>query len=131
MDSLEGVDEEQGLVFFTGTLDSPLERHLYMCPLMAAPPGQLPPPPRRLTRGAGWHSVTMDHSLRRFVDVFDCPQSPPRVSLCSVSGEEIVPIFEQLAPLPRVRRLRLQPPEFFQASNSIVILALTSACFYS
>lgn len=59
--------------------------------------------------------VTLDHSLRRFVDVYDSPQAPPRVALCSISGEEVMPIFEQLCPLPRVRRLRLRPPEFFQA----------------
>lgn len=55
----KGVDESRNLVFFTGTADSPLERHLYACPLVA----DHPTPPVRLTAEPGMHSVKMDHSV--------------------------------------------------------------------
>lgn len=176
-------------------MDSPLERHLYVTPLAAAALGQVPPQPRRLTTGAGWHTVrctstsagpkiSLQSSLCKLADaaiapaapplspaglygplssalhrrlrqppgadalssmaaMLSCflllfpllrlevtalmgphgsrpllpvlPQSPPRVALCSVSGDEVLPVFEQLCPLPRVQRLGLRPPEFFQA----------------
>ena len=107
VDTLEAVDETNGLVFFTATLDSVLERHLYVAPLR--PTGQ---PPRKLTHAMGVHTVVMDHECTRFVDVHDSPSSAPRVTLRSaVDGSELLSIWE---PEPvRATRLGLKPPRQF------------------
>jgi dipeptidyl-peptidase-4 len=105
VDKLEGVDEARGVLYFTATLDSPLERHLYAAPLSAAGP------PRKLTAGAGMHAVTLDHAFARFVDVHDAPGAPPRVTLRSLSdGAELACIWEPAAPPLRAARLGLVPP---------------------
>jgi dipeptidyl-peptidase-4 len=107
VDALEGVDEGgSGTVYFSGTLDSPLERHLYAAPL------RLAAPPRRLTAGAGMHHVTLDHACARFVDVFDAPDCPPRVTLRSLAdGCELMRVWDAASPSPRASRLGLAPPE--------------------
>ena len=33
VEGIAGIDPEDGLVYVTGTLDGPLERHLYRCSL--------------------------------------------------------------------------------------------------
>ncbi len=67
-------------VLFTGTLDSPLERHLYRVPLSGGPP-------ERLTSGAGLHDVIPDRVIpdresAAFLDFHDSRTSPPSISLC-------------------------------------------------
>ena len=64
VDDLAGVDEESQFVYFTATLDSPLERHFYVVPLAGGEP-------ERITRAPGMHAVTLDHGCRRFVDVHE------------------------------------------------------------
>ena len=106
VDALEAVDEANGLVYFTATMDSVLERHLYAAPLRGGGA------PRRLTHAAGMHTVTLDHACARFVDVHDSPTSAPRVTLRSAAdGAELLSIWEP-APL-RAMRLGLKAPELF------------------
>ncbi|MGN6674380.1 MAG: DPP IV N-terminal domain-containing protein [Thermomicrobiales bacterium] len=103
VDSLAGVDETRGLVYFTGTLDSPLERHLYVVPLAGGTP-------RRLTTAPGMHTITLDHAGERFVDTQHALARPPTVTLRALAdGATQRVIFEQTD--PRIARLALTPPE--------------------
>ena len=70
VDSLAGVDEASGAVYFVGTEAGPTERHLYQVPVAG---GQ----PRRITVAPGWHTVKLDHSFRRFVDTHESLGQPP------------------------------------------------------
>ncbi|MDQ3458107.1 MAG: S9 family peptidase [Deinococcota bacterium] len=108
VDSLEGVDEEQGIVYLTGSAEGPLERHLYAVSLHAVslPGGE----PKRLSAEPGMHSVTLDHKMRRFVDVHHALARPPTVTLRSLAdGERIATVCDE--PDPRVAELGLGPPE--------------------
>eukprot|EP00898_Chlorokybus_atmophyticus_P001977 jgi/Chlat1/2780/Chrsp187S02948 len=110
VESVAGLDEGAGLIYFMGTCDSALETHLYSCPLTPCTSGT-PPPPQRLTQGSGRHVVIVDHALRRFVDVYDSLGQPPLVTLRMLEdGREVVPIFVPQTPNPRASRLRLDPP---------------------
>ena len=51
------VDEDQRIVYFQGTFDSPLERHLYAVPIDGGPL-------RRITQEAGWHDVVISPDQR-------------------------------------------------------------------
>ncbi|KAL0542484.1 hypothetical protein IC582_022598 [Cucumis melo] len=114
VEQIAGVNEATGLVYFTGTLDGPLESHLYCAKLTTA--GNTPlDPPIRLTNGKGKHVVVLDHRIGSFVDIHDSLDSPPRVLLCSLKdGSVILPIYEQTLAIPRIERLHLEPPEMVE-----------------
>jgi dipeptidyl-peptidase-4 len=97
------VDDEQGLVYFTGTRGGPTETHLYAVALEGGEP-------RRITSEPGKHAVVLDHACRRFVDTYDALDQPPRVTLRSLAdGVLIRTIFDD--PDERVGKLALEPPE--------------------
>ncbi|KAK4784750.1 hypothetical protein SAY86_019118 [Trapa natans] len=111
VEQIAGVNEVLGLVYFTGTVDGPLEHHLYSTKLV--PDWNAPlPAPKRLTQGNGKHIVALDHHLRNFVDIHDSLKSPPRVSLCSLDdGNVIIDLYESPLAITRQKRLQLEPPE--------------------
>eukprot|EP00850_Spirogloea_muscicola_P018383 SM000168S02582 [mRNA] locus=s168:76880:80379:- [translate_table: standard] len=113
VEAVAGVDEAHGLVYFTATADGPLETHLYVVPLEpTSAAAAAPPPPRRLTNGAGRHSVVLDHAFVSFVDSHDSMDTSPCVRLCALDGGRVLaPIFEPPTPHPRVLRLQLRSPE--------------------
>eukprot|EP00897_Mesotaenium_endlicherianum_P008760 jgi/Mesen1/7912/ME000420S07047 len=117
VEQVAGVDEDRELVYFTGTRDSALETHLYACKMMPDIAGP-PLPPRRLTQGAGRHTVVLDHAVRRFVDVYDSLVEPPSVRLHSLDdGQLLTAIYVQPQPNARVSRLQLQPPQIVDVLN--------------
>ncbi|CAI5741143.1 unnamed protein product [Peronospora destructor] len=85
VESVEGIDLAQGRVFFCGTADSPLERHLYVTSLF--PSSDPPLPPIRLTSAEGMHSIVMDSSCRVFVDAYSNLTTPPRAQVCAVPSQ--------------------------------------------
>ncbi|XP_024438380.2 uncharacterized protein LOC7464266 isoform X1 [Populus trichocarpa] len=114
VEQIAGVNEAAGIIYFTATLDGPLESHLYRAKLYPIENNPLQAPVR-LTNGKGKHSVVLDHHLQNFVDIHDSLDSPPRVSLCSLfDGREIMPLFEQSFTIPRYKRLELEPPKIVQ-----------------
>ena len=103
IDSLAGVDQDAGLVYFTGTKDGPTECHLYSVPLEGGPI-------TRLTQDAGTHIVTLDHASNRFVDTFSSTNTPPTVTLRSLGDGSALHIIHSTDD-PRVDELALTPPE--------------------
>jgi dipeptidyl-peptidase-4 len=103
VDSLSGVDQEAGRVYFTGTKDGATECHLYCVSFEGGPI-------TRLTQEAGTHSVTLDHGFSRFVDVFSDTRTPPTITLRSLrDGSALYTIHS--TDDPRVDELALAPPE--------------------
>lgn len=88
VDRLAGVDEERGLVYFSGRRDTPLERHLYRVALDGD--GAI----RRLSRRQGMHAITLAGDQRTYLDRFSAPLQPPQVSLHRVEGERVAWIEE-------------------------------------
>ncbi len=62
VDSLAGVDVENGHVYFMASMAGPTESHLYRVSLQGGEP-------ERLTTEPGMHSVVLDVKRQRFVDV--------------------------------------------------------------
>ncbi len=109
VDTLTGIDEARGLVYFTATLEHPTEQHLYVVPLEGGKP-------RRLTHEPGMHAVTLDHARRRFVDVFSAPETPPTVTLRDLAnGALLRTIYD--TPDPRVAALELSAPQIVAFQN--------------
>lgn len=89
-DATLAIDEAEGVVYFTGTEASPLERHLYSAALDTREPRR----PLRITKRPGWHEVEIADQGGVYVDRFSAPDMPPQVSLHSVDGSRIAWIAE-------------------------------------
>lgn len=77
---IEAIEEEKGVLFFSGYKDTPLESHLYSVPLKG---GAL----SRLTALGASHSVVMAKTGESFIDSYSHVLAPTKVELKSVSGE--------------------------------------------
>ena len=103
VDALSGVDQDAGIVYFTGTKDGPTECHLYSVSLEGGPT-------TRLTQEPGTHIVTLDHASNRFVDMFSDTETPPTVTLRSLRDGSALHTVHSIDD-PRVDELALTPPE--------------------
>ncbi|KAJ4839185.1 hypothetical protein Tsubulata_012937 [Turnera subulata] len=122
VEQIAGVNEASGLVYFTATLDGPLESNLYCAKLY--PDSNTLQTPVRLTHGKGKHIVVLDHHMQNFIDIHDSVDFPPKVLLCSLlDGKVITPLYEQPFTIPRFKRLELVPPEMvkIQANDGTVL----------
>ena len=109
VDSFLGVDTRSGFLYFTGTLASPLESHLYRTPLSGGEP-------QRLTEGAAMHSIVIDHGYKHFIDTASGLDHPPTVYLRDLAdGDLIATIFDQVD--ARLIELDLQPPHLVSLPN--------------
>ena len=90
VDELKGVDEELGLVYFTGSAVSPEQKHLYRQSLVTRSPENI----TQVSRRPGWHQVRMDAAARVYVDTFSSTQQPPQLSLHSADGERTAWLLE-------------------------------------
>ena len=94
VDRIVGIDAETNLVFFTGYMDTPLERHLYVqtithfqvntCPGCAGLQLEDGPPPSRLTEAGKSWSITMSPDGKSFVGTSSSPDQPPQTGLYRV-----------------------------------------------
>ena len=103
VDGLAGVDQDAGIVYFTGTKDGPTERHLYRVSIKGGPI-------ERLTTEDGTHVVTLNHAATSFVDVFSNVGTPPTVTLRSLDDGSVTHVIHEPDD-PRAEKLGLEPPE--------------------
>jgi dipeptidyl-peptidase-4 len=109
VDEVASVDEKNGLVYFTGNRESPIERHLYVISMDG---GEL----ARLTPESGFHTVVIAHGHDRFIDIHQSLDTPPVVTLRSTAKPNILsPIYDRID--PRIDSLGLIPPEKISIVN--------------
>ena len=109
VDALCAVDEARELVYFTASLDGPLESHLYVAPFTGGKP-------RRLTETPGYHTIVIDRSCQRFVDTAHSLEQPPTVTLRSlVDGALQAAIFDERD--PRLDLFPLVVPQAVRLEN--------------
>lgn len=73
------LDESAGTVWFSGTLDSALEKHVYSLPLAGGKP-------TRLSEEGSWHEATFAENASVYVDLWSNPQMPPQTQLFRADG---------------------------------------------
>jgi dipeptidyl-peptidase-4 len=71
---MAGVDQDNRVVYFSGTKSSPLERHLYAVSLDGSEPAQL-------TRQAGWHEAELSPDWTWVLDRWNSLEQPVKVEL--------------------------------------------------
>jgi dipeptidyl-peptidase-4 len=107
---LNGLDEASRRVFFTATRESPLERRLYSAVLDAAGEPQL------YSAEKGTHSLTLERTARRGVDLHSSLSEPPRVDVFELAGTKLGEL-----PVPRdndFATLGLRPAETVQLQSA-------------
>lgn len=115
------VDEERRLVYFQGTYDSPVERHLYVVSLDGGPV-------RRLTQQAGWHETIISPDCRSFVDMWQNPAHPPRLTWHRLAdGEEQGLLFESAEVTPAALGLCVPEITSFHTHDGALLYAAVYA----
>jgi dipeptidyl-peptidase-4 len=80
---LSAVDIENGLVYFIGWMETPIERHLYVVPLDGSAE------PTRITQGHGGWGVRFNHGASAFIGRYSDPATPPQTGLYASDGSRI------------------------------------------
>ena len=112
---VEGVDPESETIYYTGTEDTPLERHLYAIGFDGRNK-------RKLTTEAGTHSIDMSPSTEFYIDTWSSTSRPRQVELWSPEGRG-----ERLATLEsneQVQQITLQAGDVLQHRALIVALGV-------
>jgi dipeptidyl-peptidase-4 len=113
VDDIVGVDENAQVVYFLGTKESPLEKHLYAVSYAGSDP--IAQEPRRITIEPGMHTAVIDPAFKTFIDTYNSVTQPPRVTLRRLSdGQLLHTIYDSSTrtPDPRLEGLLLPAPEF-------------------
>ncbi|HEX3630570.1 MAG TPA: DPP IV N-terminal domain-containing protein, partial [Candidatus Dormibacteraeota bacterium] len=100
-----GLDEKRRQLYFVGWQETPLERQLFRVSLDAGPIEQL-------TTDAGMHGAEVAPDFTSFIDVWSSRQTPPTVTVRSLSGGAERPVHS-----PAEIDLELRPPEFHRFRN--------------
>jgi dipeptidyl-peptidase 4 len=82
-----GVDEGQGVIYFTGNRETPLQQHLYTVRVNGGSTTQITPL-------GWWHNVTMDKGASRAIVSRSNANGPPQVYLADATGRRIAWIEE-------------------------------------
>ena len=80
---LVGIDEARGIIYFTATETSPLERHLYSTSLETKTPHRI----TRVSKEPGIHNVLLLPGGKEYLDTWSAPEQPPAVSIRRLDGK--------------------------------------------
>lgn len=83
VDSLKGIDEKKGIVYFAGRKNTPLESHLYSAPLFKKGDS------KRITEEGQYHNVVLAKDNKTFIDTSSSVNKPKSAALRKVNGEFI------------------------------------------
>jgi len=104
VDHVDSVDEEKGVVYFTATEKSPLERHVYRVGLDGGGFA-------RITKEDGTHHVNFAPNAWNYVDTYSNANTPPRQDLYRADGTKLATLNENK--VAELADYHLSPVEFF------------------
>ncbi len=104
VDGVEQVDAKRREVWFSGWMESPLERQLYRVSLDGGPI-------TKVTTEPGTHRAVIAPDGETFVDTFTSRSRPPVTRLVSRNGQILSTLDDAALSDPRVDQLKLTPPE--------------------
>ena len=106
--AVQGVDEAKGVVYFTATEKSPLERHVYRVGLDGTGFA-------RISKEEGTHAVKFAPGAGAYVDTYSTNLVPPRQELMHADGSAAGVINENK--VAALDELHLSPVEFLQVKS--------------
>lgn len=105
-----GLDEPRRLVYFEGTRESVMERHLYRVGLSG---GDI----EKLTSEPGWHGAVVARDGERFLDVFNSAERAPVLTLRGCHDESGTVLFANEGNSAKELGLQVAEPVTFTAST--------------
>ena len=81
-DSIVGIDEGEGIVYFMANEASPVERQLYATSLDTADASKV----QRISREPGWHDVRLLPGATGYLDQWSSPEQPPTAAIRDLKG---------------------------------------------
>ncbi|HLZ90651.1 MAG TPA: S9 family peptidase [Candidatus Acidoferrum sp.] len=106
--AVDAVDEGKGMVYFTGTAKTPLERHLYRVSLDGSAIS-------RITIHNGMHGVNMAPDASAFVDTYSDVLTPPRQEVARADGSLLRVINENK--VAELTNYHLSAPQFLSVKT--------------
>ena len=106
--TLHGVDEVNGLAYFSGTERSHIGGDVYRIKLDGSDL-------TRLTQAAGTHQANFDPTFSQFIDVWSDASTPPQVRLHNCDGS-LVRVIEENK-VEALKQFKLSSPEFLQVKT--------------
>lgn len=108
---IDGIDEKGGWLYFTGSLENPVERYLYRVKLTGkSKPERVSPKDK-----PGTHSYQMSPSMAWAIHTYSTFDMPPAVDLVKMPAHTVVrPLAENKELLVKVNALKRKPVEFFR-----------------
>jgi len=100
---VDSVDESKGIVYFTATEKSPVDRHFYRVALDGSGFA-------RITNQDGVHTVDVSPDSTLFVDTHSDAATPPRQDLCHIDGTHAATINENK--VEALAQYHLSPVQF-------------------
>lgn len=82
VDKINGIDENKGIMYFSGRKDTPIEKHLYQVSLTG---GNV----TKISQRAGFHDVNFSLDASIYVDKFSTVNTPFQVSLHDSKGKQL------------------------------------------
>jgi len=115
VDSILGVNEKTGWVYFDGNRESPLGRQLYKVNFK----GRM----ERVSEGTGWHDATFSPGAGAYVDAHSSAGTPPVVTLHLIKSRKTAVIAAN--PAPELAEYGFVKPEFIKvrADDGTVLYA--------
>ncbi len=106
--AVDAVDEAEGLVYFSATEKSPLERHLYRVALDGSGFA-------RLSKDEGTHAAVLAPNAAAFYDTYSNGATPPRQDLYRADGSRIATVNENK--ITELADYHLSPMEFLTVKS--------------
>jgi len=106
--AVQGVDEQNGLVYVTVAAPTPTQRNLYRVRLAGGPM-------ERVTREAGSHAVSISPDARYLMDIHSTINTPAVATLYALPSMNVIRVLQDNAALKaRLGRLAVQPARFLK-----------------
>ena len=110
--TFHGVDEATGMVYFSSTAASPMERHLYRIGLPGTDARNEVSTPEKITVAAGWHGVNISGDFEYFIDRYSNSTTPTITTLHRISGDPIAVLEDNQELIDRLATYDLPAAEF-------------------
>lgn len=107
--SFAGIDESAGMVYFTSTIESPLERQFYASSFKGRRKNQAP---RRISAGAGSHRIDLSADAKYYIDAYSNAGTPPVVTLHRINGDAVRTLESNEKLLETLGDYAVDAPEF-------------------
>ncbi len=106
---VDAVDEKNGLVYFTATEKSTIERHLYKVSLDG---GSV----TRITKEEGTHRISMSSDAAYFLDTYSNASTPPRQDIYRADGTKLQTLNENK--VAELAEYGLSKTDYFQVKGA-------------